>query len=277
LGLTFPVPREEKKLRVTSDLTKYGIKTYGLADPSFDDELQKYLTENAIKPAAVADWKDSAILVRNNADHEIVGIRILWTVESPMGQRRSRSGQNNPGALIGMKVLDPAIVGHTSLINIGAVHFFSFYGDPQSGNGSGMLGGRPPTVTSAAIDGIFFDDGSFAGANESFYFEEMSGSTKAERDFIEDANKAVRSGMNPSEILNNFIASHPDFQIPAEVMFAGYKDGQQAFDLFYKHQNAMIREQIESIRNAGRSDEFALNYYTNRKPEDFKTLRKLEK
>ena len=267
-------PREVK-LEVDNSLQKYGIEVLNAEHLEFEAEFRKYLAENGRHAAAINAAKRSGILVKNNSEREIVGVGLLWTMSGLDAQVLPQS-QNHPGVLVGMKPIDPAMIGKTSVINVGATRFFSHSGAGADA-GAGVVGGASAKFpVSVTVDGIFFEDGRFVGENKSFYFEQMSGSVKAKRDFLIKINDGLRAGKSSSEIVEAFLAETPE-RFPEELLLRGrFKNAEQTFELAYAGSLMAQRREIMTMRGlAKKSDEEIVANYRREKIEDFKELRRM--
>lgn len=198
----------------TSALQTYGVNAVGPADPEFDFKLKAQVGESYEELSHLIDIaKPISILIINGSEKDIVGCSLKWEITNPTGKHVYPHIRSTPGVLMGIKPIDPKMEGRTSLIPAGESRIFSFNSiveqtflklNSQGNNekkGSARMPYLPESVIreiefsttslihsasrfSVSIDGIFFSDGTFAGADSFFFFDSMRGQIEARHDFL---------------------------------------------------------------------------------------------
>lgn len=121
--------KKMKNLVVKNDLQKYGIEVITATDSSFGSELTQYFGNDNSLISLVESAKPFVFFIKNNAQKEIVGVSLRWKFSVNNKNDEVPQSEANPGVLMGIKPLDPKMVGKTSLINSKAVKFFTYFKD----------------------------------------------------------------------------------------------------------------------------------------------------
>lgn len=290
------------KFVVRNSLQTHGIEVIGASDPGFTDELRKFTSDEQIN-RLVNGARPFALFIRNNSQREVVGVSLRWTTVNSKGDERAfPQSRSHPGVLIGMKPLDPSMIGKTSLINPGELQFFSYLDiqqtvlnarlRAQNSMGSGSEARIPAkemdrmVSTSelqrtnllnqisdlyVSIDGVFFDDGSFVGEDKNFYFDEIRGMVNARRDFLMRLVDAESAGEPASETISKFIESDQQTPVPLSRPISR----EQAYDNSYSATFSDLRKQILMMRKMNRTDTMILRSFSLAKGEDFKAIRRI--
>ena len=251
-----------------------------------------------------------AFFIRNHAEHEIVGISFRWGTTSSNGKTRVMNiSVNHPGALIGMKPLDPWMVGKTSIVNPGALQFFCYPDAVRQCVKNAGYRARYPEINygidlkteeverlrssvlydktrmlrvavsiSVSMDAVIFDHGGFIRDNKTLYFEVMSGSIKAEFNFRTALRDADADGKTDPEIIGGFLdalpAERPQFRPPISPG-ERFSSGEEAFRTAYLSKQYILRQDLERRREVNKSDSEILSSYRSRKESDYKELRRI--
>ncbi|MGB7209518.1 MAG: hypothetical protein WBD27_12715 [Pyrinomonadaceae bacterium] len=265
------------KLRLNNSLQEFGIEALGPEHPNFEDEFKKLsLNENSDKDRALSDAKSSSIFIRNKSEREIVGLALIWTIPISGGREQmSPWRRSNSGALVGIAAIHPNLTGKWSIVKAGATQLFSYTNAEVFKESNRRWNSDRFTPTAVNIDGVVFDDGTFIGPNQSFYFEEISAEVKAKLDFLTLMKTSRRAGNSASQIIDQFLSTTPE-DLPTYLYgtpTTRFNSSEDAFEYFYLETMFVIRKGITSNRMKV-SDESIVNVLTRPKPEDFKTLRK---
>lgn len=221
-------------LETSNNLQKYGVEIVGPSDSEFDVELKRLTGDSTEEFDPLIDVaKPISVIIINNSSKDVVGCSLKWEMLTPKGANQHPQIQSTPGVLMGMKPRDPKMKGRTSLISAGDAKLFSY--DPtidqifqnvkmNRGNDQHLGPARrfqaddtllrpindiknnllkSVSRFSVSIDGIFFSDGTFAGADSFFYFDLMRGQVKAHNDFI-----SLLSESNSSGVLSTHLTSY---------------------------------------------------------------------
>jgi hypothetical protein len=222
----------DKNIRIHSkDLPSEGLLIIRPSDPSFD---AKYAKEMVGKPLDVADrLRPFSVFLQNSSDHTIVAYMIKWCFIRENGPNECyqnsfavtealMEGRLPRGMADDVRqptVIFPGSARLMSLISGGGTGTFVVPSTSEEAekmrqgvrpNRKALLEraylelGKFADVT-VAIDGVFFDDGTFVGDNSSGFFERISAQIKARRDFLDDLNSRSRNKTNDE--LQAFAAS----------------------------------------------------------------------
>jgi hypothetical protein len=212
-------------------------------DPSFDKRIASFLKG----PSSIVNRvKPFSVIVENTGRRAIVGSRLVWVIMKSDGTvYRHHIGAANPRAFLGgdkinQTTLGAAIPSHaTRFVSlVGSVPEgeqvdlstceLEFSGSPkdleafnqalQEGNREaafdrsfiGQIIAQATDIT-VSIDGIFFEDGTFVGENQTGLYEEVKAYVDAEYDLISEISAAQKQGKSPSDIVKqvtSFVAAN---------------------------------------------------------------------
>jgi hypothetical protein len=247
-----------------NDLQKYGIELVGISDEHFVDTLKRYVGDVPVDIGpAIEVVKPLGVLLVNNSERDVVGCRLRWEFSKVVGENHIfASGSATPGVLMGMKVHDPTLVGKCSLIAAGDIMLTSHNCSVErilEGLGvrhrthvmSGMSGASDslpkieadPTLSgvSVSVDGIFFDDGGFAGPDSYFFFDSMRGSVQARKDLVNAIFLAKSQNSDVSKILE---AHYRDYADGPRFLQRHHENGDDAFQDGYNWQAHSMAQEI---------------------------------
>jgi hypothetical protein len=301
---------EMAELQIVNSTQKYNISVIGSSDQRFDSESKEYVGnyERVIPLIQVA--KPFALFIKNDSDHEIIGVSLRWKFLKSTGEvREVPQIEVNPGVLTGLKPLDPFMIGKTSIMNRGTGRFFSYF--VMSIQQKIMLANmksRNPNVSypnkidmtsqeinlisqqvtsqkekllesissiTVSVDGILFEDGTFVGEDKNFFFDLMLGRTQARKDLltqIEDAKKADKSD---KEILSVFLSDISPARRHDLTGNSGFENSEEAFQSGYKSSMKSLRREFARQRS-NMPDSLVLGKFRSVKLGDFVTLRKVD-
>ncbi|MFN2501940.1 MAG: hypothetical protein ABR530_08015 [Pyrinomonadaceae bacterium] len=274
------VEQIDNRVKLINNLEKYGIKLIGPADPSFEDEMNRYLGRNFSKLKPLIETAGPlGVLVKSESPKPVLGISLRWEFVSDYGRTHIYpQGISSPGELMGMVALDPNLQGKTSLLYGSNMRFFSplqgvesvivysgqnvvFPASNYSIDSHGIartasqaqyeksMFKNTGTCRSVAVDGILFNDGTFVGESQTGFFESINGSIDATREFLKNLRlAATRPGGLSRAIVE-----------PAEKDLADSREApslmlEDKYRLSYITATKNIQEQIRRQRAAGFSD-----------------------
>ncbi len=242
-----------------------------------------FAVENTVLATSM---KDLSVLVRNDSDKEILGIMLVWDFAKLNGEsERFRRSITHPGALVGIRP-DPSMVGKTSFLNRGASKTISIEKAESSAlvsrlsdRGSGLNRleqlGDLANIT-VILDGVIFADGSFAGKDSEFYFDEISGLVAARKDFVKEIQEARLSNLSTADTLAKLEAFHADGSLLAPSVREKAGSREVAFAASYSSSLRELRKQIVDLRNNKWSDDSILSSFESAKLADFKALQRIQ-
>lgn len=296
--------KKMKNLVVKNDLQKYGIEVIASTDANFDGELGQYIGNEDSLVSLVESTKPFALFISNNSTKDIVGVSLRWKFSLSDGRNvEIPQSEANPGVLMGMKTLDPNLVGKTNLINSRAMKFFTYFNqmigheinfanmrvknpsinynyrvDPNPLAISVMNSQKEEILSnyadfSVSIDGIIFDDGMFVGPDQNFFFDTLRGAIQARKDILTFLIEAKYASKNDTEIVDDILSKTSNMYVNFAPLHTGNPTREQVFDSSYKTYLKNLREEFVMQRSRF-SDEKIVKIHQSVQGSDFVTLRK---
>lgn len=301
---------KEVELLIVNDTQKHNIRVIGPSDSSFNAVLNEYTGDgNRIDPLIQAA-RPFALFIKNDSDHEIIGVSLRWKFLKSTGEvREVPQIEVNPGVLIGLKPLDPFMIGKTSIMNRGTVRFFSYFvmsiqqkiklANMKSRNPSisypNKIEMTPQEISSiseqvtsqkekllesissitVSVDGILFDDGTFVGDDKNFFFDLMRGQTQARKDLLIQIEEAKQADKSDEEILSVFLSDVSPARQHGLTGNSNYENSEEAFQSGYKSSMKSLRREFARQRSK-MSDSLVLGRFRSVKLDNFIILRKLD-
>jgi hypothetical protein len=153
-----------------------------------------------------------AVYIKNSTNNLVLGYALTWELRDQNGKLLTSKtvGYSEPGILMGDKI--PKNLEHTTAIKPGHVRCFTWNSQihkdspvpdqtpPNYADESSSIRAVLSSVLSRAsditvsLDGVIFDDGSFAGPNRSGFFEQMQAILTAKVDLLRELEEASRQG-----------------------------------------------------------------------------------
>ena len=293
-------------LKANNSLQQYGVEVISSADPNFNVELTQYIRGQEQLIPIIDSVKPFAVFIKNNTQKDIVGMSLNWKFIKNNGETETVPQiETALGELMRHKPIDPWMIGKMSLLSANSTRFFSV-GNPYVQQdivntnlrikyqksqpiknpeeiqriASAVGNERNQTLNkindvSVSIDGIIFDDGTFVGADQTFYFEYINGILQARKDFLGRLREAKQANRNLSEILTQFVAEIPE--TPASDSSSqprtGYANSEDAFKQSYASYLNALRKEI-SFRRTKFSDEDIVGTYLEDQESNFIMLNK---
>ncbi|HEY0462171.1 MAG TPA: hypothetical protein VGC97_23760 [Pyrinomonadaceae bacterium] len=297
-----------KNLTVKNDLQKYGVEVIPSTDFNFDAELMKYMGENEALTQLVNSAKPFAFFIKNNSSKEIVGISLRWKFTDSKGNNTELpQSEANPGVLMGIKPLDPKMVGKTSLINSKDMKFFTYFKDSvgqkvtfanlrvknpliqyqnpfgaeSSQSDISNLDSQKEKILSGyadfsvSLDGIFFSDGTFVGDDQNFFFDTLRGDIEARKDILTTLAEAKSSGKANADILDDILVKTANVSANLAELRAVNVTREQVYDLSYKNYLKNVSREL-TMKRSKMSDDYIVEQLQSTQVSDFVMLRKVE-
>lgn len=301
-------PKNMKNLLVRNDLEKYGIEVIASTDASFNSDLKQYIGRDDSLVSLVESARPFTIFIKNNSLKEIVGVSLRWTFSGLNGENfEIPQNEANPGRLMGLKPLDPTMVGKTSLINNKAMKFFTYFNDIVGNNVAfANMRFKNPSINypynfysqnsqsdiynlnsqkesilsryndfSVSVDGIVFDDGTFIGADQNFFFDMLRGDMQARKDILKDLADAKLSGKKDTNILDDILSATSNISVNLAAQRSADVKRDQVFDSSYKTYLKNLRNELVMKRSMMSDDNVVkqLQYF---RLSNFIALRKID-
>lgn len=289
MGLTF-----SKK-----DFPQDGLVVITPSDPAFDSELSSALkkTNNELSEL-IQVAKPFSVFVRNSSDLSIVGCSLEWIIVKPDGSVMNRGqSYSTPGALMGMKPVDEAMIGHTDLINPHSTAFISL--DPETKQSFDWRTGSfvslsaldasdkqeinehasylrktyknllsSGTKITISIDATIFSDGSFLGPDNNRLIAETRSMVNAKRDLAELIERDIRHHRSSEEIFERINLTSKNPTLALKTSNPASEDYLRSYSRYMQiHIQELLR-----IREA-KGDEVAIKYSQRTLHETWPTLR----
>lgn len=300
--------RNMKKLTTRNDLQNYGVEIIPSTGENFDSELKQYIGSTGSLISLVDAAKPFAFFIKNNSRKEVVGISLRWKFTDSNGRSvEIPQSEANPGVLMGIKLLDPQMAGKTSLINSGEMKFFTYFNDlighkiafanmrfknpsinyryqidfeDTTSDISNLTSQKEDFLSSytdfsMSIDGIVFNDGTFIGADENFFFDTLNGDIQARKDILTALTEAKSAGKKDAAILEDILAKTSNISVNLGVLRTGNATREQMFDFSYKNYLKNLGSELIKKR-ASLSDDYIIRQLQIARLSDFVTLRKVD-
>ena len=300
---------EKVELQIINSTRKYNISVIVSSDQRFDSVSKEYVGDYERVIPLIQVSKPFALFIKNDSDHDIVGISLRWKFLKSTGEvSEVPQIEVNPGILIGLKPRDPSMIGKTSLINRGSARFFSYFtvniqqkivlANMRSRNPNvsypNVIDITPQEISSinqqvtsqkekllesisiitVSVDGVLFDDGTFVGKDENFFFDFMRGRIQARRDLLNQVEDARKADQNDKEILSMLLPVIPETKRGLTLKSDDGSAG-ESFQSGYKASLTSLRKEL-MIRRSKMSDSLVLHGLQSTKLSNFITLRKLD-
>lgn len=290
--------------KVKNDLQNYGIDVVSSSDFNFDAELEKYVGDDENLISQVNSVKPFTLFIKNNSSKDIVGISLRWRFTGGNGSLvEIPQSEANPGVLIGIKPIDPKMIGKTSLINSKDVKFFTYFKDivgnnvttgnmrvknPNSGIklpsndqlDTSYLNSQKEKMLiehsdfSVSIDGVFFEDGTFVGEDRNFFFDSLRGDIQARKDILADLDNGKALGKNNTNIIDEILNKTSNIFVDFTQLNSENVTSEQVFDISYKSYLKNLRSEL-IMKQSRMSDTEIVKQFQNVKLTDFVTLKKV--
>jgi len=225
---------QKMSVRVSAkDLPNEGLLLFTPSDENFTN----ILAESGEALSAVEAVKPYSVVLRNSGKHPAVSFMLKWDLVRTDGIVLSRNfeyatawalegqGTNErggyivrpgsdwffaPGFAIELKNLNAATISQGP-----AAHLTRIADDMSQF-----------TSITVSLDGVFFDDGTFVGPNNTEFFEKVVALHKARRDVLEDLSMKTKTSKNRDDIFHEAesLAKQPKVKLGKKATTADYYD-----------------------------------------------------
>ncbi len=241
-GFIFSRIKQTPQMRVNAkDLPKQGLIIIKPSDPAFNDLAAEFL--QSVPDEEMASLKPFSVLVKNTGTKTVVAYTIVWEGTEASGKKQAYVITHaNSEALTDSEEYFKAIsrTNFDKTIKPGAARLLSLLPLPANTSGAGGGGfGRqqneptpleqsPPALGEAnraetvqryasqllaqyveltvSIDGVFFEDGTFAGTDTKGFFDRMKAQVEAKHDLRKSISEQLKLGKSKDEIFEDLKA-----------------------------------------------------------------------
>jgi hypothetical protein len=215
----------------TEDFPEHGIYLIGPSSPSFAKTAARLMKS---KEDPVTDLPPYSVFLKNTGSHSVVGYQITWECVDKRGDTAYK-GVSNIISYIFLygdeSERNMAMAGEARVIVPNSTWFISLdlparrledIGGQLEDIGEGqteesIFGSQAQEISrefskvTISLDGLFFDDGTFLGADRFAFFEEVKSQMDARYEVLNEVQSGLRSGAKVEEILRKLeqIASQP--------------------------------------------------------------------
>lgn len=187
----------------TRDFPEHGVQIVTPVDPSFDETVKKYFKNNP-PPDTTQPF---SVFIKNTGKKLVLGYALTWELKDSEGKVivRNTVGYTEPGLLMGDEI--PKGMEHTTAIEPNSFRCFNWNSkiEPNhvSRTGASESDAVPNLVASqlsrasdisVSLDGVFFDDATFIGPNETGFFDQMQALFRAKSDLLDEVATASERG-----------------------------------------------------------------------------------
>lgn len=272
------------------DLPEHGLVIIGPSDPSFDALLAAQLKG---QPNEVIDnLKPFSFFVENRSDRMVVAYTLQWCFTKTDGTNECQvKSLTNPRALMDGDNLPEEMIEQSGKIKPHSTRFFSLIS--PGGSGSLSVPASPEEVeqlkrgvspdrgtllrrygvelskysdVTFAIDGAFFDDGTFVGPDITGFFGETKAVIRARYDVLNEIMRGLSNpGKTKEDVFTGLEATANQPEIPL--------NSKSTFDDQYKYYKRRYAEEILRSRRAV-GDEKALRLALRPMKKPWRVLQK---
>lgn len=210
------------------DFPEHGIYLIGPSSPSFAQMAAQLIKGNEY---SVTDFPPYSVFLRNTSSHSVVGYRLTWECVDKKGD----AAHNDVSNIISYLFLhgdqserNKTMAGEAGVIGPNSTWFISLDHPARrvEGIGEGQIDesifvsqvqeiSRDFSKVTISVDGLFFDDGTFLGADTTKFFDEVQSQMDARYEVLNEVESGLRSGANFEEIQRKLeqMASQPKPQL----------------------------------------------------------------
>jgi hypothetical protein len=249
------------------------------SDRRFDLKLESTLgkKESDIREL-IESGKPFCVFVQNSTDISVVGLALEWRVMHTDGTTESRGqGYSTPGALTGLTVLDPAMIGHTDLISPHSTSFISLdpdlkqifdsrhglISDPAVHNdneqlqayGQSLRGEYKQLLATSqevdiSVDGVIFSDGSYRGLDKYQVILSTHALVQAKKDLSERVEHAIRNKESLAKLFQTLKQDTAAFGRPPRNVPNTFASRNSDYDRLYRNYLEIYTDELVGIVKA---------------------------
>lgn len=194
------------------DLPEHGLSIISAADPMYESLLET-LTKGESN-TIVESLRPFSIFIKNSSSHNVVGCTLVWEFMRPDGKITTHKSD-----FITLWTLTGTKISSTSenVLRPNSSWFFTpssfevrqdihavegIVASPQSKEYLNKLRAELSQYTNitVSIDGVFFDDGTFAGTDSTGFFSKVKAMRDARLDLLREVEKGLQQGKSSESV-----------------------------------------------------------------------------
>lgn len=228
-GFFFSKITENMQIRINAkDLPEHGLVIIKPSDPDFDSLTADYL--RGMPSDEIESIRPLSVFIKNSGDKTVVAYAVVWEGIEANGKKDSyKKFVANAEALTDREEYFAALARTTNLddtISPSTARLISLLSVPSNnsigGSGSSLQhsqnqsGQNPKNLASqlltkytdvtVSIDGVVFEDGSFAGPDTTGFFEKINAQVEAKNELIADITENLRLGKTRDDVFKDIEA-----------------------------------------------------------------------
>jgi len=186
----------------TRDFPEQGVQILTPVHSSFNETVQKYF-----KNSPPDTLQPLSVFIQNTGKKLILGYALTWELKDSEGNviLRNTVAYTEPGLLLGNEI--PKGMKHTTAIEPNSLRCFNWNSKIEPDAVSQTRSSDSDAVRnvlayhlsravdiSVSLDGVFFDDATFIGPNETGFFDQMQALLRAKSDLLDEVATASERG-----------------------------------------------------------------------------------
>lgn len=186
----------------TRDFPEHGVLIITPVDPSFDDTAQKYFKD---KPPETL--QPFSVFIKNTGKKLVLGYALTWEMKDSDGKViiRNTVAYTEPGVLLGNEI--PKDLKHTTAIEPNSFRCFNWNSKIEPDQATHLGTSESDAIRNVlalqlakasdvlvSLDGVFFEDATFVGPNETGFIDQMQAMLQAKSDLLDEVARANDRG-----------------------------------------------------------------------------------
>lgn len=186
----------------TRDFPEHGVQIVTPVHSSFNETVQKYF-----KNSPPDTLQPFSVFIQNTGKKLMLGYALTWELKDSDGKviLRNTVGYTEPGLLLGDEI--PKGMKHTTAIEPDSFRCFNWNSKIEPEAVSQTRSSDSDAVRnvlayhlsraadiSVSLDGVFFDDATFVGPNETGFLDQMQALLRAKSDLLDEVATANERG-----------------------------------------------------------------------------------
>lgn len=210
------------------DFPEHGIYLIGPSSPSFAQMAAQLIKGNEY---SVTDFPPYSVFLRNTSSHSVVGYRLTWECVDNKGDAAHKDVSNIISYIFlhgDESERNKTMAGEAGVIGPNSTWFISLDHLARRVEGIGEVQtdesifvsqlqeiSRDFSKVTISVDGLFFDDGAFLGADTTNFFDEVQSQMDARYEVLNEVERGLQSGAKFEDIQRKLeqMASQPSSEL----------------------------------------------------------------